>query len=285
MSYGNIFILPKLNDPCSDAVVGVGEIIADRARKLNINVLTDKQSISAGTLVIAVGGDGTMLEAMRISANTGAKAFGVHMGNIGFLTDLSVREQSATAFLAAIDQLVQGQNQRTEARMVIRALMPNITSCPAIAVNEVSISQMYADAMISYRLRVVTGDYAADAGTHKANSLLVATPTGSTAYSLAAGGVLMTPEIRAFQIVPVAPTRLTARPIIASGRQKVVIEAWGDGIAVRADGQVVHRSDEQYTEDNPFVIEVDQHSSPATVVHFDGWNFFDMLQQKLGWYK
>lgn len=285
MSYSNIFILPKLNAPDSAAVVEVMEIIANTARMVNVKVLTEQKQISSGTLVIAVGGDGTMLEAMRISADTNARAYGVHMGNVGFLTELSVRDQSVRAFRAAIEQLVLGQNQRTEHRMVLNVSLPGVAgSDPEIAVNEVSISQMYADAMISYRLQIATEDYIADAGVHKANSLLVATPTGSTAYSLAAGGVLMTPEIRAFQIVPVAPTRLTSRPIIASGRQKVMIEAWGDGVAVRADGQVVHRSDEQYTESNPFRVEVVQHA-PATVVHFNGWDFFDVLQQKLGWHK
>lgn len=285
MSYGNIFILPKLNAPDSAAVVEVMEIIATTARMVSVQVITDREQITKETLVIAVGGDGTMLEAMRISATTEAAAYGVHMGNVGFLTELSVRDQSVRAFRAAIEQLILGQNQRSEQRMVLSVALPQIAgSDPAIAVNEVSISQMYADAMISYRLRIATEGYVADAGVHKANSLLVATPTGSTAYSLAAGGVLMTPELRAFQIVPVAPTRLTSRPIIASGRQKVLIEAWGDGVAVRTDGQVIHRSDEQYTEANPFVVEVEQHS-PANVVHFKGWDFFDVLQQKLGWHK
>lgn len=279
-AYTSVYILPKLNAPDS---VYVAQAIAEITRCVkDADIpLVNRQEIDHNTLIIAVGGDGTMLEAMRIASEFEAAAFGVNLGNVGFLTELSIKNRPIVEFDKAMHALLKGEYQHIEQRATLYAVAETErgTGYLGHAVNEVSISQMYADAMVTYRLKI----RGSDAGVHKANSLLVSTATGSTAYALAAGGVLMTPEMDAVQIVPVAPTRLTSRPIITSGAP-IEVHVWGDGIAIRTDGQVAFRSENRYTEDNPFVVRMTK-AKPANVVHLEGWNFFDVLQEKLGWIK
>lgn len=279
--YSNVYILPKLNAPDSSAVIGIIAKISHAIGETDVPIV-DRDKLNENSLIIAVGGDGTMLEAMRIASAFECYAFGVNMGNVGFLTEMSARSVDALAFRQDVMNLVRGLHQRIEQRTTVVALMEQVNRGTGIlgqAVNEVSISQMYADAMVTYRLNIDR----VDAGVHKANSLLVSTATGSTAYALAAGGVLMTPEMDALQIVPVAPTRLTSRPIITSA-EVVEVHVWGDGIAIRTDGQVAHRTETKFTEDNPCVVRIVKYK-PAKVVHFDGWNFFNVLHEKLGWIK
>lgn len=278
----NVYVVPKLNAPQSEAVVKIIELIKQAASDVGVSCYVDNERVTRSTswlnretMFLAVGGDGTMLQAMKLAAEADGVAFGINLGQVGFLTDLARGKKGDAEFRAELSTLLRGEDQFIEERIVLTM------SLAEIAVNEISISQTYADAMITYKLQI--GDQ--DAGVHKANSLLISTPTGSTAYSLSAGGALMTPTIKAIQIVPVAPVRLTSRPIIAPHDQRLLISAWGDGITVRVDGQVADRCDRKFTAEDPYQLEVSGDPLVAKVVHFKGWNFFDMLTQKLGWVK
>ena len=134
--------------------------------------------------------------------------------------------------------------------------------------------------MITYRL--LFDD--TDAGIYRANSILVSSPTGSTAYSLSAGGALMMPSIQALQVVPVAPLTMTARPIIVSADTQIEIQAWGGQVATRSDGLEWITSHVDYTKEEPFSLFV-QNQGSVRILHNKDWNFFDMLTQKLGWIK
>lgn len=270
--YTSVHVIPKINSEGSAAVCKCTAAISDAALELGIKVV-DRASITSTTLVIAVGGDGTMLEAMRLSALRKCVSVGVNLGNVGFLTDM----QPDDALTAKIVSLLRGEAHATiEDRIALVGSSPNrdVLSC-----NEISIAPMSSDTMITYRLKV--DQY--DAGTHRANSILISTATGSTAYALSAGGALMMPSVDAIQLVPVAPMTLTSRPIIVPSTSKITVEAFGGGISVRSDGQVVNGQPQPATSDRPFVIEIEKHPDPVRVAHLPEWNFFNVLSQKFGW--
>lgn len=91
------------------------------------------------------------------------------------------------------------------------------------------------------------------------------------------------PDMQSIQVVPVAPATMTSRPLIISGKSKVTVQVYGPGVSVRVDGQKMFSSNTSYTKDEPFELIINRHNTPATVVHPKGWNYFDVLTNKLGW--
>lgn len=271
--FNTVHIVPKLNAATDPSTLAVLDLIMTTAVRLNASVI-GKAAVNEDTLVIAVGGDGTMLEAMRIAATANATAIGVNLGRIGFLTDISVQQHLTHALAAAILRLT---DTFIEERTLLQTSLNG-----ALAVNEVSVSQLYADSMITYRLLIGN----VDAGVHRANGILVSTPTGSTAYSLSVGGALMMPEMDAIQIVPVAPSTMTSRPIIVPSSTHIELHVWGGNVTVRADGQIVDDKVESWrppTKTDPHKITIRPYQNKAKILHFAGWNFFDVLTEKLGW--
>lgn len=269
----SLHVVPKLNS--NDPAVGIVVNAIARAAELVGIPVVDRKDIQPSTLIVAVGGDGTMLEALRLAARHDATALGANMGNVGFLTEVSVAFRHRDSVEMLFVSILKGDvDTFVDERTVLTTSHSEQLAC-----NEVSVSQMYSDSMITYHLRV--GQM--NAGIHRANSLLVSTATGSTAYSLSAGGALMMPNINALQIVPVAPITMTSRPIIVGTDTKVIVDVWGKGVAVRNDGQIAFSSDHEYTKDNPFSIEIRPYITKAKMLHLAGWNYFKILTEKLGW--
>lgn len=271
--FASIHVVPKLNAAGDLSITSVVNLVVATAHRLNVKVV-GPTDVKRDTLVVAVGGDGTMLEAMRIAARANATAIGVNLGRIGFLTDISKQEHLTHAIAAALLRLT---DTFVEERTLLQTSVDK-----GLAVNEVSVSQMYADSMITYRLLIGN----VDAGVHRANGLLVSTPTGSTAYSLSVGGALLMPEMDAIQIVPVAPSTMTSRPIIVPASTSIELHAWGGDITIRADGQIVDdvaAAGWTPTKECPYKVTISPFKNKAKILHFAGWNFFDVLTEKLGW--
>lgn len=271
--FTSIHMVPKLNAIGDASITNVVNLVVDTAKRLSVKVVGPSDA-TQDTLVIAIGGDGTMLEAMRVAARCDATAIGINLGRIGFLTDISVQEHLSHAIAAAILQLT---DTFIEERTLLQTSLDE-----TLAVNEVSVSQLYADSMITYRLRIGN----VDAGIHRANGILVSTPTGSTAYSLSVGGALMMPGMDAIQIVPVAPSTMTSRPIIVPSTTPIELHVWGGDVTVRADGQIIQDvivAGWKPSKSDPHKLTIRPFENKAKVLHFAGWNFFDVLTEKLGW--
>ena len=280
MLFNHIHVVRKLNAPHSEQVNRVVAKLESLAAKYNLAVLPNKEECNEHTLVIAVGGDGTMLEAMRISAERKSIALGVNLGNVGFLTDFS--EFSPNSVVTIMRNIFEhhADSVYLEERVMVSAAA-DLDDWHVSAGNEITISRGESDATLSYRLWI--DDHCA--GEHRANSLIVATPTGSTAYSLSAGGSLMMPSMKALQIVPVAPMTMTSRPIIVGERSKITVDAWGGDLAIRADGVERHVYEQSFTKDRPFRLDLSISDSPVRILHNVSWDFFDVLSSKLGWIK
>lgn len=284
--FTSIYIVRKLDAATSKKVSLIVDAIRSKAKDRNMFVLTDKDQCNEKTLVIAVGGDGTMLEALRIAVKHGSAATGVNLGRIGFLTDFSMQgldEQSTVAYgviAETFDDIFEfaGVYYPIEQRMM---LTMHAGSKTAIAGNEVSISRDKSDSMITYRLRFND----VDAGIHRANSILVSSPMGSSAYSLSAGGALMMPGIEAMQVVPVAPLTMTSRPLIVGADVNVEVDVWGGKVAVRADGTEQIITEVEHDEKHPYKVVIRAYPKRVKILHNDNWNYFDVLSTKLGWIK
>lgn len=270
----SIHIIPKLNSESDPTVQRICHTIQAVAKVANTSVVP-RSEIEGSTLIIAVGGDGTMLEAMRLSAACDATAFGVNLGRVGFLTDLSTIGIQNMSFDAVIAQILSNQLPTyVEERTVLVTDMDH----RFLACNEISISPDTSDTALTYHLKID----GISAGVHRANGVMVSTANGSTAYSLSVGGALMMPGIEAMQIAPIAPMTLTSRPIIVSGKSIVTIEpsSRSSDETVRVDGVRLNRYGTP-----PTSVTIRRHHRNAKVLHLADWNYFDALTSKLGWIK
>lgn len=280
----SLFIVKKLNDPHHPRIVQFVETLSELSIQRQLKLIDDFTQITSHTLILSVGGDGTMLEAMRISAFTGAMCAGFHIGNIGFLNSYAWDDEDHTRPVRELLDSIADGTASVETRSTLSISTVNEKTAhkkrgilhTQVACNDVVVSRVFSHHMVRYEV-LVDG---VSAGTHRANALVVATPTGSTAYSLSAGGSLVLPTSDVIQIVPVAPNTLTSRPIIVPGSSVITVRVFdGTDAQICSDGNVLGIPERAFEslEIVPF--------RPATLVHPKGWNFFDTLSTKLGWMK
>lgn len=224
----NFNISEKLN-----AAIEVAEAIGDRAEeilipvsykerifrnqshRLNFVYQTPEELYSRADLVIVLGGDGAMLDAARRTASTGVPILGINMGRVGYMTELEMDE------LALLDRVFAG-DYRLEERALLRAEVHSSggqSKCSVYALNEAAITGGSVARIVD--LQLSDGDELVY--TYRADGLVIATPTGSTAYSLSAGGPIVDPKLACFCVTPICPHSLLARPLVFpdSARLKV----------------------------------------------------------------
>jgi NAD+ kinase len=166
-------------------------------------------------LVIVLGGDGTLLSAARVTAAIDVPLLGVNLGSLGFLTDVPVQ-----SLYAMLDAIAEGK-----AAVESRSLM----ECRLFRGNEVRGSYLvFNDAVVNKTALARLNDYdlfvdGVFVSSYRADGMIVATPTGSTAYSLSAGGPILTPTVKAFVVTPVAPHSLTHRPLVVPDSVEIEI--------------------------------------------------------------
>ncbi len=226
-------------------------------------------------VVIAFGGDGTMLAAGRLLAGSDVPLLGVNLGKLGFLAEFSVDSLEET-----IDALESGA-VRVERRTLVEARFPdNPEQQPLIALNDVVIDKRGGALMLKLEA-YINGDYLAS---FSADGLIVATPTGSTAYALSVGGPVIAPEAGVLVVAPIAPHMLTARPVVIADDSVVDVylrpshhAGSGDGVHVIADGQL-HRNIPM-----PTRVMVQRYEHALVLVKRTSRTYFDVLRAKLLW--
>ena len=222
-------------------------------------------------VLIVFGGDGTVLSAIDQYVCEGIPIWGINLGRLGFLLETQTQELPG-----AFDMLVAGQYQ-IERRMVLRVQgICNEREIEAYATNEVSISRGLSQRMIA--LDAFVGDTLVDH--YIADGVVVASPTGSTAYSLSAGGPIVSPDVCCFVLNPICPHSLQSRPIVLSGRERVALrlnmKEMREGIQLSVDGQAICEMKNQEQ------IWVSRSPQDALLIRFPKErNFFSLLKDKL----
>jgi NAD+ kinase len=221
-------------------------------------------------LGLVVGGDGTMLGIGRQLARYGVALMGINQGRLGFITDIPIESYAATLL-----PMLQGTFEEDH-RSLMHARVMRAGECvfDALALNDVVVNRGATSGMLELRVEV-DGRLVAN---QRADGLIIATPTGSTAYSLSAGGPLMHPSIPGWVMVPIAPHTLTNRPIVLADAAEVAIEL----VAGRdASANFDMQSLASLQHGDRIIVRRSEHR--ARFLHPQGWSYFDTLRRKLHW--
>ncbi len=220
-------------------------------------------------MVISLGGDGTFLKAASRVADKGIPILGINTGRLGFLADISPEEMEDT-----FDELYD-HRYRIEERSVLqlRCNDPRLTREP-YALNEIAVLKRDSSSMITIRASVGGMPLA----TYQADGLIVATPTGSTAYSLSVGGPIIAPDSKTIALTPVAPHSLNIRPIVICDDREITldVESRSHNFLVAIDGR-----SESCRETTRLTIAKAAHT--IKVVKRVNHRFFDTLRNKMMW--
>ena len=221
-------------------------------------------------LAIVLGGDGTMLGYARRLAPHDVPLIGINQGRLGFITDIPLNEvkNTLTAML--------GGAYEADRRALMRAKVWRDGHCMfnALALNDVVVNRGATSGMLEVRV-AIDGRFVAN---QRADGVIIATPTGSTAYSLSVGGPLLHPSLPAWVMAPIAPHTLSNRPIVLSDSSEIAIEvAGGRGISANFDMQSLaslQRGDR---------VLVRRSAHRVCFLHPRGWSYFSTLRKKLRW--
>jgi NAD+ kinase len=225
-------------------------------------------------IVVVLGGDGTLLSMADCIAGAGKSIpiLGVNFGSLGFLTEVTLPE-----LYPSLERVIAGQARVEERMMLGSALRPlRDLSSTYVALNDVVVSKTARARMID--LSVTVDDQFVTRV--RADGLIVATPTGSTAYNLASGGPIVEPSVDAILVTPIAPHTLTNRPIIIPGSAAVRVQPHMDSrdeVFVTFDGQAGFQLEEGDE------ITIRRADRTLRLIHPSTRSYFDVLRQKLKW--
>lgn len=242
------------------------------AKRLNFcgSVYQDEELFKNCDVVMTVGGDGTFLKAARIAYTSNTPILGINLGSLGFLTDIDRNE-----IAGAID-LVLGGQYNIEERMMLQAQIRRNGSIVAkdIALNDIVISRA-ALSRILHLKTYINGDFV---DSFPGDGIIVSSPTGSTAYSLSAGGPIVEPDIDLIVVTPICPHILYSRSFITTGDRvvRIVVDRNYDHSAmITVDGQI------GYEAGNGDIIEIQKASHRVKMVKIHEKNFFNILRNKI----
>ncbi len=222
-------------------------------------------------LLLILGGDGTLLEAVRDCGDPTPPVFGINLGSLGFLTSLG-----SAAWREAVDCIATRRyciQERT--RLRIELITGGVVRSAGYALNDAVMSRGERSQLIKLDVSI-DGAWLTE---YNADGLIIATPTGSTAYALSAGGPVLTPDSGVFVIAPICPHVLTMRPVIVSDHSVIEIKGQHDAhdIFLTIDGQ---QPMPVSTNETLRLTKAEQHLRFATL---PGTTFFEVLRQKLKW--
>jgi NAD+ kinase len=263
-------------------------VLRDRDLPPELHTVTEDELAHDLRLLVVLGGDGTMLYAAGLLGEARVPMLGVNLGHLGFLTCCSPAEAEAMLHRALDGQLATEERQRLRCR-VLRAPEPGPESSSAppgspgalqlvaerIALNDVVLSQP-AQARL-FELDVLVDGEAVT--TYRADGLIVSTPTGSTAYNLAAGGPILVPSMDALVLSPICPHTLTVRPLVTRLSSCIEVRPGrsADEILLTVDGQWSHRLGPRDA------VQVSCADAPVAVLRPRERSFYDVLRTKLHW--
>ena len=220
-------------------------------------------------ILISLGGDGTMLSTAYIAHQYDKPVLGINLGKLGFLAEVDIK---------GIEQLfndIKNSRYSIEERIVLVGNCKNVSCDEFFAVNDLVIDKGAWPKMIELTI-AVENEYVT---TFSADGLIVATPTGSTGYSLSVGGPIVSPKAEVITLSPISPHSLTMRPLVLPSNGKIYITADSlhTKVQINCDGQRVMEFAP------PLQIVISKSEKPLRLVHMDSVNYFEILRSKLMW--
>ena len=255
-----------------DTLVQVEKELLTHFTSTTAKAFESHHDIDAATDVFfAVGGDGTVLRALKYVRESGIHVIGINTGRLGFLATVQPDEVASTL------QDIINKNYTTEARSVleIKTEPPHqeLETFP-LALNEISIARENTTSMITIHTQIDD----AYLNVYWADGLVIATPTGSTGYSLSSGGPIISPESKNVVLTPIAPHNLNARPLVVA--DDVTIKTHVEG---RGESHIISLDARLYSIPMNSSITIKKTSNPMIFIRSNKHSFFDTLRNKLLW--
>ncbi|MCB9171185.1 MAG: NAD kinase [Flavobacteriales bacterium] len=248
---------------------GLATWLRKHGAPVDAEVFSGRDGAGGSDLVISLGGDGTFLRAVALASRAGIPVLGINLGRLGFLADIRSEEVDA-----ALGMLISGQYETEERTMLRLEGCSDILDHDDLALNDVSVHKRDRSTMVEVRTYVDDRFL----NTYWADGLIIATPTGSTAYSLSCGGPILEPGCQNFVITPIAPHNLNVRPIVVddASTMRIVVNARRDKYLVNLDARSI-------TLEGQRELVVRKAEQPALIAHLPGHDFFATLRRKLSW--
>ena len=243
----------------------------------DVRAVDESELVRRAELVVAIGGDGTLLYAAGLVAACGTPLLGVNRGRLGFLTDVSPDDM-----LESVDAAIEGRCEVDHrpllaAEIVSDSARPLSRAAPrGLALNDVVLEGAQPGRLLEFST-TIDGRYV---NTHGGDGLVIATATGSTAYALSCGGPIVEPGLDALVVAPICPHTLSDRPIVVSGRSVVevaLIERLGCHGQVSCDGRALG----ELMAGEKLVVR--PAPNKITLLHPSGYDYYRLLRSKLHW--
>jgi NAD+ kinase len=248
------------------------ESLGDIAGAAAVKVVTETELAARADLIIAIGGDGTLLYAARLSTARRIPLLGINRGRLGFLTDVLPQD-----LLACVDAALDGGCEVDRRPLLSTSLLTGeISTTTGLALNDIVVQKLATGSMMDFETWI-DGRYV---NTHAGDGIVIASATGSTAYALSCGGPIVDPHLEVLVIAPICPHTLSDRPIVVSSRASIeirLLERPESRAQVVCDGFVV--GDAQPCDR----VQIRQSTDQVTLLHPPGYDYFRLLRSKLHW--
>lgn len=218
--------------------------------------------------LVTIGGDGTLISAVRRSYDFSLPILGIHAGKLGFLADLDFFELESF-----VGKLLCGDYRIDERAMLQATITTKNGSSDIVAFNDIVLTRP----SISKMIRLETYVDGKNFNTYYGDGVVISTPTGSTAYNLSAGGPVLFPLTNVFALTPICPHSLTQRPVVFPGHFEIEVKTSDGSALVIVDGQDMVEISEDDT------VQIHLASRRAHLIHRKEFNYFDVLREKLRW--
>ncbi|MGL4385533.1 MAG: NAD kinase, partial [Flavobacterium sp.] len=226
---------------------------------------------SSFDMLISIGGDGTMLRAVTLVRNSGVPLLGINAGRLGFLAN--VQKENIAAFMQLVLDKKYTLSKRTLLSLTCSPENESILELD-FALNEVTVSRKDSTSMITIET-YLNGEFL---NSYWADGLIIATPTGTTGYSLSCGGPILTPDVKSLVITPIAPHNLNARPLVISDETEIVLRVTG-----REDQYLVSLDSRITSIQNESVLTIKKTPFQINMIEIQDETFLKTLRNKLLW--
>lgn len=271
----NVYIRTRPGPGADDAITDSLLIdVGDAIRANGQYVIMRKDEINDETLVLALGGDGTMLSAVHVAADKGAYVTGFNYGHLGYLVPMSAKSiRGLTTQLRTLINDTNCLNDSDSSYKVSSYRLPTLKWKKHLAINDFYFVPAANGTAADFKIAVGSDRSFFET---KSSGIVISTPFGSTGLSLSAGGPIVSPNSRVLIVAPMMPHTLTSRPIVFPDSDNVTV-SWERKVNVFSDGRLIDGFGEGQ-------VEISCKKRKINIIQPEQWDFFENLKNKMNWH-